>query len=371
MKRIITFSVLILASAVIRVNLSAAEIIPPVKKFDPYAVIKLYSGYRSSSPEDGENENEMAYRLQSNTRAGAILDIEKIRAQIELGFTASAYLRLAYVTMDCVLGKFTLGQTYTPYSWFAAGDYADDNNMIGFGAAYDGRVPQVRFDSHGAYIAFMTENRNTTGITGGGTSGAVADTSAIAPKTAIGYDYISEGCMAGLGLAANAIRINDPVSPADGKILYSWLAYSRANAVLGDFTFRTSITYGVNTGNFGIMNITNPDTIGTASSLVFQSYAVESGGSLEPTFVFAAYVNPQYKIFPSLSVGAGAGFAQARNDTFSKNDSQAAYFVNLRYSINSWFSIMPEICYRDFMKDKNGKDQGNEYYAGMQLQIII
>lgn len=371
MKRIITLSVILLASAVIHLNLSAAEIIPPVKQFDPYAVVKLYSGYRSSNPESGDTENEMIYRMQSNTRAGAILDIENIRAQVELGFTGSVYLRLAFITMDYGFCKFTLGQAYTPYSWFAAGDFADDNNMIGFGAAYDGRIPQFKFDSHGAYITIMTESKNTTGITGGGTSGAVADTSAIIPKTAIGYDYITGSSMAGFGCAVNAVRINDTVSTVDGDLLYSWLAYARVNAVIGDFTFRSNVTYGINTGNFGIMNITNPDTLGSSSSFLFQSYAVESGGNLEQTRVFSAYINPQYKISPALSAGAGAGYSSADNDTFSNDDSQAAFFVNLKYSINRYFSIMPEFCYRDFLKDKNGNDQGNEYYAGIQVQVSI
>jgi len=352
-------------------NLSAEDTEPALKTFDPYAVIKMYSGYRSNDTETGENEKEMAYRLQSNTRAGVKFKIENISAQFELGIYSSVYLRLACVSMDYGTFRITLGQTYSPYSWFAGGDYADDNNMIGFGAAYDGRIPQVRLDAHGFYLTFMTESRNTTGITDGGSSGSVSDTTALAPKTAAGYDFAAGGTILGLGGAFNAVKINDPVSAADGKILASWLLYGHANAVLGDFTLKANAIYGVNSGNFGLMNITNPDTLGSKSGYSFPSSVVQSGSGLEPTRVIAGYINPSCMLTPSLSAGAGVGFAQADNDTFSKKDSQVAYFINFRYTITNCFSILPEFSYREFLKDSDGKAQGSEYYTGVQIQISI
>jgi len=342
-----------------------------VKKFDPYAVIKAYYGYHNTSPEVGDSETDLAYRLQTNSRFGANFEVENVKLQVELGLQSAVNLRLAVAAVDFGPLKVTLGQTYTPYTWLATGDYVDDNNFTGFGASYDGRTPQLRLDLAGAYVSFIGVSRNTTGAYGATTTTAIKDTTALAPKTSIGYDYKSGASVFGFGGAGNIVKINDSTSAANKKNIKSWLGYVHTNAVLGDFIFRGNFAYGQNTGNFGILNVEKGNTDALIQTFSTSASAVQSGTSLKNTTTIEGYINPQYKLTSDLLIGAGVGYAKADNDTYTKADAQIAYFVDAKYNINKYFSILPEFAYRDYLKDKNGVKQGTEYYSGVQLQISI
>jgi len=357
-------------------RLSAESTELSVKKTDIYAVIKVYYGYRNSSPESGESETDLAYRLQSNSRFGLKAEIENVRVNVELGLMSPVYLRLAYATAVYGDLKITAGQDYTPYDWTASGDYVDDNNCLGFGASYDGRLPLIRLELYGAYLSLITPSRATPGITGSGASGAVKDTTVLFPKTAIGYDYISGLSVLGFGGVVNAVKINDPLCSADGKNIVSWFGYAHTNACLGSFILRGNFAYGQNSGNFGILNTTtgNPDTMALSagfSSFSASSSAVPAGTKIKSTTCIEGYINPQYMITSALTIGGGVGYARAENDTYKSPDAQICYFADIKYNLSRYISIMPGFVYRDYMKDKDGNRQGSEYYAGTQVQISI
>lgn len=357
----------IIALFVVPGILMADTSILPVKQFDPYAMIKIYYGYHKSSPEAGESELDLNYGLQLNSRIGAKIDIDNIRTQFELGLDSAgskASLRLAFGVFELGGIRFTVGQNYTPYCWPAIGDYVEDNNIIGFGTSYDGRLPQIKLDKAGFYISFITPGRNTTRIN---ETSTVADTSVLMPKTSIGYDYISGATIAGAGAACNITGINDPAKAYDNEKIISWIGYLHANIDTGSFILRGNFAYGQNTGNFGLYNVTNTDRM----PATFASTVYVDSDRFSNTRTIEGYINPQLRATPALLLSCGAGFARADNPEYAEADLQIAYFADIKYDITRNFSIMPSFTFRDFRNDRDGNKQGSEYYAGTQLMVSI
>lgn len=375
LKRFSTISIF-LAALLVTSGAFAQDATLTVKKFDPYASIRVFLGYHNTDPaKPAQGETELVNRLQSNTRFGAKMDIEGVKAHVEFGLDTNtagdpASLRLAYATYNFGDILFMAGQNYTPYFFPGVGDYVDDNGLGGFGVPYDGRQQQVMASWKGLYVSMIETSKRTNGVSGSATDGSVKDTTVKYPKVSAGYDYKSGANLFGIGGAYNTVKINDPLSVMDGKDLVSWITYTRANLVLGNFTLRGTAMYGVNTGNFGIgssARLASPDSIAP----MLPTTVVVDVDKFEDTKHFQGFINPLYQVTPSFQIGLGAGYAEADNDKFLKKDKQVAYFVNVKYNINRYFHITPEFTYRDFMKDNSGKDEGTEYYAGTKIQFDV
>ncbi len=365
-------SALFAASAVL-----AQDTTITVKKFDPYASIRVFLGYHNTDPaKPAKGETELINRLQSNTRFGAKMEIEGVKAHVEFGLNTNsagdpAYLRLAYATYDFNGIQFMAGQNYTPYFFPAVGDYADDNNLNGFGTSYDGRQQQIMVSWNGLYVSLIETSKTTTGVSGSGTDGVIKDTTVQYPKVAAGYDFKSGANVFGIGGAYNTVKINDQGSVMDGKKLASWITYAHANLALGDFTLRGNAMYGVNTGNFGLVSSPKAANADSIAAVSMPTEVVVDVDKFEDTKHFEGFINPMYKITQSLLIGLGAGYAQVKNDAYAKTDKQVAYFINAKYNINKYFHIAPEFAYRDFIKDETGADEGTEYYAGAKVQFDV
>ncbi len=383
----------------------------PALKFNPYLSVRMYAGVHNQDLAENstyaDNEADAAYRLQGNTRFGAKMAIENISGVMELGLdannvntsnSADAYLRLAFATWTAGDLKITIGQTYTPYTWVnPLGDVVDDNGMGGFGTTYDGRQPLISFSYSGLYISFIKPSTQTGKITGSkvtytvtGNSAltdikasySVNDTTVLMPKTAIGYDYKADGFTAGLGGAMNYIKINDDGAALDGKKILSWIGYAHTDMTLGGmFMIRANVAYGQNAGNFGIATLPTPktgnvDTLANDSKNLTTAYvamATEESGSLKNSKHLEGYISPAIKFGPEFLLACGIGYEQEKSDAiaYDKADRQMLYFVNARVAFDKYFSITPELSYRDYMKDASGKDQGAEWYAGAKFQADI
>lgn len=358
------FVILLFASSVFAQNSAFSDL-----KFNPYISVRAFLGYHYADPEGKSSETELIHRLQANTRVGTKMEIAGVKAHVELGLDPNragtpTYLRLAYATYDFQDLQIMVGHNYTPYFFPATGDYIDDNGLGSFGHISDGRNHQIKLSWKGAYLALI-KTKETAKIGGTDVTNKV-----VLPKVSLGYDYKFAAGMVGVGGAYNTVKIEDlGVLGVDGKHLNSWITYLRFNLAVEDFVLRGSAMYGFNTGNFGLdaRPAANADSIGEN----MPTSAVAVGGKFKDSKHFAGYINPMYKLSPSILIGLGAGYAQVDNSTYAKTDRQVAYFVNMKYDINKYFHIAPEFVYRDFMKDENGAKQGSEFYAGAKVQLDV
>jgi hypothetical protein len=346
-------------------------------KFDPYASIRAYFGYHKSSVPSSittvtDDQTDLVYELQGNSRIGANYKVgDKITGVVELGLNSASgnlvYIRLANATYDFGIAKLEVGQDYNPYAWFANTDLIEDGNLIGFGALYDGRTPQVKISSNGFYLDFIGLQRVTTnlGVT-------VADTTAYLPKIAIGYDYNANGIQVGAGGAYNSYKINDSTLAVDGKTITSWLGYVHGDVLFGIIGIMANAGYGQNAGNFGLA--TTPGTANALSSVSYTTsdYAVAAGSTIKNSTHFEGYINPYVNLTPQLTVDLGLGYAQSKSGVSgSKADGQIEYTVDAVYHVDKNLSFSPTVSYRDYQKDSAGDKQGSEYYAGVKVQIDI
>ncbi len=361
---------------------SASAFAESAFKFDPYASIRAYYGYHNDGGFDDsfktsvkDNELDQVYRVQGNTRFGANFSADNVKSKVELGLDSTVSLRIATMAVDFGGATLKVGQDYTPYTWLAEGDYADDNNLQGFGASYDGRTPQITISSNGVYAAFIKPTRtySTDSTVGFGT---IADTSVIYPKIALGYDYDADGIKFGFGGAFQQFKLNDSsvATPSvyDGKKITSYLAYVHTDLTFGMIVLRANVAYGQNAANFGIkLTPGNTETIDTTSVVAskFQGQALTESGSIKNSTHIEGYINPQVKLSPELTIGIGYGYQSDKSKVSeAKADVQTAYFVDAKYKVNNYFTVCPDFVYRDYMKNESDVKQGHEYYAGMKFQ---
>ncbi len=369
------FVILLFASSVFAQNSAFSDL-----KFNPYISVRAFLGYHYTDPEGKSSETELIHRLQANTRVGTKMEVAGVKAHVEIGLNTNAqgdpaYLRLAYATYNFQDFQIMVGQNYTPYFFPATGDYIDDNGLGSFGHASDGRNHQIMLSWKGAYVSFIETKKSTNGLynkvvdptDSDNILKEAADFKVVFPKVSLGYDYKFGAGMVGVGGAYNTVKVtNDDV---DGKYLNSWITYLRFNLAVEDFVLRGSALYGFNAGDFGLdaRPAANADTIGKN----MPTFAVVKDGKFKDSKLFMGYINPMYKLTPSILIGLGAGYAQVDNSTYAKTDRQVAYFVNMKYDINKYFHIAPEFVYRDFMKDKAGAKEGSEFYAGAKVQLDV
>ncbi len=364
------FIILIFASSAFAQSGAASGL-----KFDPYISVRAFLGYHYMDEAGKSSETELVHRLQANTRIGTKMEVAGVKAHVEIGLNTNAqgdpaYLRLAYATYNVQDFQIMVGQNYTPYFFPATGDYIDDNGLGSFGHASDGRNHQIMLSWKGAYVSLI-ETKKTTEI-----YDVVNDVmvekiknKVVFPKVSLGYDYKFGAGMVGVGGAYNTVKIENAALGLDGKYLNSWITYLRFNLAVEDFVLRGSALYGFNTGDFGLdaRPKANSDTIG----IDMATSALVVDGKFKNSKHFMGYINPMYKLTPSILIGLGAGYAQVDNSEYDKADRQVAYFVNMKYDINKYFHIAPEFVYRDFMKDAAGAKQGSEFYAGAKVQLDV
>lgn len=416
MKRLL---VLFAAIAALSTSAFAQTADAPALKFNPYLSVRMYAGYHNQDLAENstyaDNEADLAYRLQGNTRFGAKMAVDNISGVVEFGLdannintsnSADAYLRLAFATWTAGDFKVMIGQNYTPYTWVNTfGDVVDDNGMGGFGTSYDGRQPEITFSFMGLYLSFIKPCTATTGIQGGKTtwtptgaavntaSYTVSDTTVFMPKTAVGYDYKTDGFTAGFGGAVNWFKINDEKAGTaqagylDGKNIISWIGYAHTEATAGILVVRANIVYGQNAGNFGIATLPTPktgnvDTMAndttpagagylTTNSTAKAACAYDNGDKIVNTRHFEGYISPALKLSPAFIVACGVGYQQEKNSEYKETDKQVMYFLNAKVAFDKYFSVTPEISYRDYIKSADGIDQGEEWYAGAKFQADI
>lgn len=363
-------------------------------KFDPYVSLRGFYGYHGMSiPSESktsyaDNETDMTYMLQGNSRVGANFAVGKVKAVVELGLdpnsTTTVPLRLAYATYDFGAFQFKVGQDYTPYTWLAgAADVVNDNNMQGFGAAYDGRKPQIMISTNGLYVSFIAPNKtiaNGYGISGDllNTASTAVDTTVLIPKTAIGYDYKADGVIVGLGGAYNAVKINESsqttTDALDGKKIVSYLGYVHADLTLGMLLFKANFAYGQNAGNFGL-NLTSNNTDSVSTKTAFgknPGFATEDNDSIKNSKHMEGYVNIIAKLSSDFQIGAAAGYQSDKLDIDgAKADTQIIYAVDAKYAVDKNLAFCPTFSYRDYVKNGADADQPTEYYTGVKIQFDI
>jgi hypothetical protein len=155
----------------------------------------------SYSVSGNQDDDEMAYLLQSNSRIGANVKWGNIGGRFEYGHTSTANLRLLYGTWNFGAGTLLLGQDYGPYFYLVSGlcgPGGAECNGIGFGSIYSGRNPQIKLIFGGLQLAIVKPAQVSSFTLQPGAAAALAGTTL--PTT----------------FTANSLILNNNQSPTTG-----------------------------------------------------------------------------------------------------------------------------------------------------------
>jgi hypothetical protein len=112
-----------------------------------------------------QDDDEIAWELQGNSRFGANVKWGNIGGRVEYGHTSTANLRLLYGTWNFGSGTLLLGQDYGPYFYLVSGlcgPGGAECNGIGFGSIYSGRNPQLKLIFGGLQFALVKSQKTSS-----------------------------------------------------------------------------------------------------------------------------------------------------------------------------------------------------------------
>ena len=125
---------------------------------------------------------------------------------------------------------------------------------------------------------------------------------------------------------------------------------------------KINLTYGQNTGNFGISH----NGVLVAAPQLADKVVVDelANYKLVNTSVIEGFIEIGYKISMA-TISGSVGYIMADNDNFANTDQAIAYSIQCALALEKNFSIIPTILFRDHMKSAAGGKQGTDLYAGV------
>jgi hypothetical protein len=303
---------------------------------------------------DGDDD-DLQWDLQGNSRFGAKVKNENIKAQFELGLKAEnggddqdVGTRRIEATWDLGSPALTIGKTYGPVNQLLSGRvFGSDGNLLGTGFLYGGRpaLMQLGFGSFKvALIQPKTDNFPAV---------AATDVDETLPKLEASWglkgDMFSFNIMGGYqtydlegGAGVSDVGVDSTVIGADVVVNF------------GAATVRVGASQLTNGGNarWAGGSVATPNTAGTD---------VDDVDSLQYAVVVA------FKASDTATFEGGYGFREHDSDAVGvKNDEETGWYVQAVLQVAPGVFIIPEIG----GDDKLGTDdKGDQQYFGAKWQI--
>ena len=133
--------------------------------FTPYIFMRMTLGawHRSDHYKDNylstpmvrkTDDTDYWQKIFATSRFGLNAQQGALAGNVEFGLADPNIVSLRHLFFTYTYRKLGIlvGQTWTPYSFFAGEKADDDSCMIGFGTTYDSRLPQVKVTLYGFYI---------------------------------------------------------------------------------------------------------------------------------------------------------------------------------------------------------------------------
>jgi hypothetical protein len=336
-----------------------------------YGNARMATFYVSDDYGDGLNaagtddkDSDLQWDLQGNSRVGADIKADHIRARFEFGVNESTVSsRRIYGTWNFGAGKLKVGKDYTPVSQFISGQVFDaDLGLLGVGTVYGGRHGQISLAFGGFEIALINMETGQLDDDAGNTTGGDIDT--ILPKIEASYAMSFDAFNFGVQGGYNYYKLSDVTNVAgtsrDDIDVTSWTIGGDAGFNFGPGYVKAALSYGQNIGTAGWSLPGNRNQGG---------YAVWDGDdSTDDTTTLMAALVGGLKVSDMLSFEGGFGYRSDDPDSGDKSEPWAAY-VQAVIALAPGVYVVPEIGYFDGDKDYAGDDATNTMYVGAKWQI--
>jgi|GEM_PF-2959208 len=373
-----------LIAAMFIVVFAAGMALAQEKKIDPYFQVRVFFGAHYADKDLGKDFDYMQNGMLTS-RFGLKASLDKLSGQVEIGLKPNSYgntlyLRHLYAKYKSDMGVEVLfGQTWTPY-FALMGCQSEDFVGIGYGATYDGRLPQLRATWNGLYVAALSPRGITNaGDSSSSTSYTVPDDGAndvdavpvtiateydnFMPKVAIGYEYKSDMFEIGPGFAINYTKkaVTDNTVAGGGAVtttkVTSFIGYAHGKVKAGDFYTKFNATFAQNPKDFGIYQVSIAPLDGNGVSGGFNG---KSGNN--DVYVFEGFVELGYKLGIG-AASAGVGYVKNFEDAAARKEQRLAVYGQICMPVVKGFKVTPTLLYVNQLDD-----EGSELIAGVKLQ---
>ena len=387
------------------------------KTWSWYGSARMWTEYRSvdkevttstivTNPLAGlDDEEELVWDLQSNSRLGVIAKWGDIGGQIEYG--TGVNLRLLYGTWNFGPGTLLFGQDYMPSLWGVSsqcGFGGGDCGLIGWGEVYPGRIPQLKLIMGNFQVALLRPNSSqlfttsaaatqtifvsagaaappgsifisTDGITdvyviaAGTPNFSAVDTDFTLPKIEASYTFNLGPAALWMGAGWNTIDlqgVRTGTTTIEDKSLDSWFGSIGAKFNFGPFYVNGKLSYVQNPASYGL-----PQDIGLRTP----SYNLTSNSFNDVDSMMAMLVLG-FKMSDAIKFEAGFGFVSNERDNapgITQEEEVWAYYIQMSWSPAKNVFIIPELGIIDYgEREVTGAadvDLGKVTYFGVKWQI--
>jgi hypothetical protein len=341
----------------------------------------------------GEQNANVIWDLQGNSRIGAKVKHGDISGYFEYG-AGDVQVRKLYGTWDFGAGKLLVGQTYTPSTFFYAGQaaFADDGFFL-LGQPYAGRKGMVALEFAGDWGLFKAA---TIKNDGGDTFGlASADVENYIPKFEVSYSYKADMWFLDAAGGYQYYSVEDTTPIVSGgtgfdEDVSSYLLGAGGGVNFGGFYAKLFGFFGQNLDQYG-MGAAGFDGSGFSGGLMLgQSGAqintnpITGLQSFEDTTSYGGLVVLGYKLNDMVTLEGGismnihdtdADFSNEINPVtnlpYEYDDDKAyGFYVQAPLTLADGVFLVPEFGYYD-LDDTNLKDveEGDRWYLGAKWQI--
>ncbi len=353
-------------------------------------------GLNAAGTDDSDTRTQ--WDFQGNSRIGANIKAENIRARFEFGVNeASVSSRRLYGTWNFGAGTLKVGKDYTPVSQFISGQVFDgDLGLLGIGTFYGSRRGQIELafgkfrialiDSTTGLINGMKDS--TTGIPGtpvtrGGltvtpfttktTYKFKGDVDDILPKLELGWGMAFDTWNFNLMGGYQYYSIEDVASRVkpgskDDIAVTSWALGGDIGWNFGPGYVKGALSYGRNIGNAGWSIASGVN--GRAGTYQGGLAVWDGDDDTNDTDTFMGALVAGIKVSDMLSFEGGFGYRDDITDESAERDTKPwAAYVQSVIALAPGVYVIPEVGYYDLDNNAKGAEAGSLFYLGGKWQI--
>ncbi len=302
----------------------------------------------------------LQWDFQSNSRIGAKIKADKIKAQFEFGVSeTNVSSRRLYGVWNFGAGSLKIGKDYTPMSQFISGQVFDgDLGLLGIGTNYGSRHGQLALSFGGFNIALI--NPSSSRPVGLGTGSPREYLPKLEASWGMGFDTWNFALQGGV----QTYEVQDAISLKNGKKndidVTSWTLGAMAGFNFGPAYVKAAASYAVNPGNAG-WNIPGLHNQGGLA-------AWDGDDDIDDTDSIMGAIVGGIKVSDMLSFETGFGYRNDTPDELKCSTSWAWYGQSVIVLAPGVF-LVPEVGYFANGKSMTGTKQGNQWYGGGKWQI--
>lgn len=309
--------------------------------------------------DDVVDDETTVWDLQANSRMGAKIVKDKITGQYEAGLDddMSVYTRLIYGAYNFDSGTLLIGQDYTPLGSIFYSNQVGfvDNDLLGWGAIYGHRYPQIKLKVGGLQFALVDHNKTSK------LNAASGDVDLLIPKIEALYSYKADTFFVDVFGGYSTFKIEDVVIGTTNygdETVKSWAAGVGGGLNLTPAYIKAQVYMAQNAVNHGLYQA---DGIGAQ---------FDAEGSLVDEDNFGAHLVVGTKV-DKYTVEAGYGYTYSEPDVSdSEKNTAMSYYLNCTVPIYGSFFVVPEIGVLDYGDGFDGEDEDKKVtYFGAKWQV--